>query len=573
MTSNSPDSPGIDREESPAPFRAAQRQVERLVEEQESLQSQYENLQRDHVDMVRRYSWALACATELSRCPRGLLGFLAQLLPHGLWRWHQARRLRRLGLFNVRAYRRRYPDTRRSRFGPLSHFFRWGVKEGRMGGPNQAPGSVPPPSPETIAAILRSGLFDADWYRGQYGCTAPTDEAAVCDYLAESELDPLRNPGPLFSGAFYIMQNPDTAGINPLQHYLAFGMAEGRRAFAPAAADAYMEGAADQALKRLDELLDPTRPVLILTWRDGNFFFADIAAYLCEYLARRGYTARQACDDAGVESDQNNLVVVAPHEYCIHGPGRAWPAERLGQVVYVNTEQWHTSWFSLALGVMAHSAKVLDINPASARGLGRLGLQAGFLPIVPAEGETFSFARAPLSSQTAALRAVKPLTYPTAFAERPYDILYVAALNERRARILADLAPDLARHDCFLHTPMLQGPVNSRSANMIPSADFSQLARNAKILLNIHQGESRYFEWHRLFVSGICEGCVVVTEPCIDTGVLIAGTHYLEIEAGLMGQYVNWLLSSPQGRLKLAEIHDNCAGFRTGQVAIEQAAR
>jgi hypothetical protein len=116
---------------------------------------------------------------------------------------------------------------------------------------------------------------------------------------------------------------------------------------------------------------------------------------------------------------------------------------------------------------------------------------------------------------------------------------------------------------------LLQGPVNASSANMIPSADFNQLARNSRILLNIHQGESRYFEWHRLFVSGICEGCVVVTEPCIDTGMLTAGIHFLEIEAGLMGEYVDWLLLTVEGKQKMEQVYHSCSGFRDGLISIE----
>lgn len=570
MTSNRPIT-GDDRRKDVATFSPQDREATRCSEERVYLQSQLDDLHRDHIDVLGRYSWALAVATELARYPRGFLGFLAQCLPHGLWRWFVARRLRRKGLFDIQAYRRRYPDTERSKFGPLAHFLRWGIQEGRSGGANEAPAGEPEVPADLIRAVLNSGLFDARWYGAHYNFVAQSPEAALRDYLAQSRIDKLRNPGPLFSGAYYILQNPDTAGVNPLVHYLKRGLSEGRRAISPAAADAFMEDAADQKLSQLQDLLDLAKPTLVLCWEEGNFFFADIAVYVCEYLSARGYRAQCAFDEMGIDVGRYNIVIVAPHEFCVHGPGKGWSVERLGEAIYVNTEQWHTSWFSLAFGVMSRSGKVLDINPASARGLCKLGMRAGFLPLVPTEGTTFNFPHAPLSTQTAGLRAIKPLTYPEDFAERPYDVLYVAALNERRARVLSQIAPNLAWHDCFLHTPLLQGPVNARSANMIPSADFNQLARNSRILLNIHQGESRYFEWHRLFVSGICEGCVVVTEPCIDTGVLTAGVHFLEIEAALMGDYVDWLLRTAEGKQKMAEIHRNCTEIRAGSIRIELA--
>ena len=524
------------------------------------LQARCDTLLRLHIDSMGRYNWALAVGTELARAPRGPVGLLLQALPHGLWRWFQLRQLRRKGLFDVRAYSRRYPDTGRSRFGPLAHFLRWGVHDGRLAGPNLTRSQHRTLAPDLVSRILQSGLFDLAWYADTYGFEGEP-EAAVRHYLAESAADPLIDPGPLFSNSFYMLENPDTARVNPLQHYLVSGMREGRRAFAPAAADAFMAQAHSEQLASIEELIDPTRRTLVFVWDKGNFFFEDIARYVCEYLSDRGVVAELRHGNADIRSD-DNLLVVAPHEYCIHGPGADWSEAQMRSAVHLNTEQWHTSWFSLAFGVMARSGRALDINPASAKGLCRLGLRAGFLPILPRDGGVFSFPRAPLAAQTARLRAVRALTYPERYSERTYDVLYVAALNDRRARILAGLSPVLSGYDCFLHSPALTGPVNARSANMISSADCAQLARNAKILLNIHQGESRYFEWHRLFLSGIWEGAVVVTEPCIAPGILLPGEHYLEVEAGLMGEYLDWLLGSSEGQDKLRRVHLNCRGLR-----------
>jgi hypothetical protein len=225
--------------------------------------------------------------------------------------------------------------------------------------------------------------------------------------------------------------------------------------------------------------------------------------------------------------------------------------------VYFNTEQWHTSWFSLALGVMLRSRMAIDINPASARGLRRLGIRAAFVPLLPSESPVFAFENAPLSEQTTARRYVKTLSWPKSFDARPYDILFVGALNPRREAILAELAPVLARHDTFIHSPRLSGPASAGSGNTLPSHDVAQLARNARILLNIHQGESRYFEWHRLFVSGICEGCVVLTEPCVDTAILTPGVHYLECPAPAMPDMLDYLLTTAEGRARLAEVRAN----------------
>ena len=334
-------------------------------------------------------------------------------------------------------------------------------------------------------------------------------------------------------------------------------MREGRRAFQSAAADVFMAQAADQRVHTFRDFLQPGRPVVVLYWKDGNFFFTDIARYVAETLAGAGFEVRLLDDHRDLDLDRCEVVVVAPHEYCVHGPGTEFPPEIAARVLHVNLEQWHTSWFSLALDKMLTSRKALDINPLSARGLARLGIKTGFLPLLPRAGGVFDFGREPPSEQLTRLRAVKPLTYPRAVLERPYDILFVGYLNKRRARSLAELAPVLSDYDCFLHAPRFTGPITPESPNMIGSRDLAQIAQNAKLLLNIHQGESHYFEWHRLVVSGIAQGCVPLTEPCAHIGIVEPGEHYIEAALGEMPDRIVWLLGTEPGRREIERIHKN----------------
>jgi GT2 family glycosyltransferase len=77
--------------------------------------------------------------------------------------------------------------------------------------------------------ILKSGLFDRDWYLERY------------PDVAEARLDPLkhyitkgvregRDPNPFFDSAWYLAVNPDVsaARMNPLVHYERYGFREGR---------------------------------------------------------------------------------------------------------------------------------------------------------------------------------------------------------------------------------------------------------------------------------------------------------------------------------------------------------
>ncbi len=548
--------------------------LQRALVERNALQAQWDEMLQSHIIMSGRHRWALDVAAELARPRRGLLGRLAQLLPHVLWRRAQLRKLRRKGLFDSASYSDRYPDVRNGRLDALYHFLAHGVHEGRWGGPNSDCNSAFAPSEELVRRILASGLFDFAWYTREYGVAFEEPATAVLDYLTTSHIDPLRNPGPLFSGAYYVIQNPDAADIHPLQHYLETGQQEGRRAFSPLVADLFMEGSLQEELHVIDEFLERNKPVLLLSWSNGNFFFTDIAEALSQYMRSRGFDAHRAFDIRAEDIADYQLVVVAPHEFCVHGPGAAWSSEQLRDVLFVNTEQWHTSWFSLSLGKIMQSRKVLDINPASARGLSRLGMKAGFVPILPLTGDAQTGSCPPrLSDQASALRHVANLTSTDAFEDRPYDVLYMAMMNCRRAQILTSLAPHLAKHRCFIHTPGLNGPMTGASANKLAGHDVDLLARNTKILLNIHQGSSLYFEWHRIVISGICQGCVVVTEPCIDIGELKTGHHFLSVHADMMGPYLNWLLTTQAGQDKMALVRANCAEWlRSNRMAGDEDA-
>ncbi len=76
--------------------------------------------------------------------------------------------------------------------------------------------------------LLRSGLFDARWYRAGAPHLARGVDPAI-HFLTVGGAEG-RDPNPLFDTAWYVEQNPDVAreGANPLLHYLLSGAAEGR---------------------------------------------------------------------------------------------------------------------------------------------------------------------------------------------------------------------------------------------------------------------------------------------------------------------------------------------------------
>lgn len=80
-----------------------------------------------------------------------------------------------------------------------------------------------------IRAIRQCGLFDAAWYLGRY----PDVQAAGADpaeHFLRFGMAEGRDPGPGFATAHYLRLYPDVkaAGLNPLVHYLTAGWEERR---------------------------------------------------------------------------------------------------------------------------------------------------------------------------------------------------------------------------------------------------------------------------------------------------------------------------------------------------------
>lgn len=83
---------------------------------------------------------------------------------------------------------------------------------------------------DEIRLLLSSPLFDSKWYVEQYPDVAKSKINPAEHYLLYGAAEG-RQPGPLFNGKKYLEQYPDVAdaGLNPLLHFILFGQQEGRR--------------------------------------------------------------------------------------------------------------------------------------------------------------------------------------------------------------------------------------------------------------------------------------------------------------------------------------------------------
>ncbi|MCC5824628.1 hypothetical protein [Alkalimonas sp.] len=83
---------------------------------------------------------------------------------------------------------------------------------------------------EVLAKIKASHLLEPEWY-GQQAEQRFADFAAAWQHYAEHGWQKQLDPSRYFSTVWYLLQYPDvsSAGLNPLLHYVQFGIHEGRK--------------------------------------------------------------------------------------------------------------------------------------------------------------------------------------------------------------------------------------------------------------------------------------------------------------------------------------------------------
>ena len=106
-------------------------------------------------------------------------------------------------------------------------------------------------------AIVKSGLFDPDYYRRQCEGALAHDDNPLAHYL-DVGLSKGYNPSEAFNTNFYKKHNPDVveAGINPFIHYVFNGQSEGREAV-PKPYESYYEAAPIEYVPRVPEDTPP----------------------------------------------------------------------------------------------------------------------------------------------------------------------------------------------------------------------------------------------------------------------------------------------------------------------------
>ena len=224
-----------------------------------------------------------------------------------------------------------------------------------------------------------------------------------------------------------------------------------------------------------------------------NLFFAEFVEVLRQEIELLGVRTSLHVGNFPLPREDRVYVLVPPHEYFSLMHGRHGPSEEtLKRTIFICAEQPNTSFFEENVELAPRAGAVFDINRDSVRAFATHGISAEHLQV----GWTRSWDR--LHER-----------------ERDIDVLFMGCTSDRRERALARFAESLTRRRAHLLISDNSRPNWSSSSSFRTGDEKWELLNRAKILVNIHQGESPYFEWMRM-VQAMMNGAVVVSEHSLD---------------------------------------------------------
>jgi hypothetical protein len=404
------------------------------------------------------------------------------------------------------------------------------------------------------AAGPTSGVQIEVWCEGvqlglaQVGIPRP-DVAAVNPELADADR----------SGFSMVV---DLSSLSPGRHELAIRAVDARHSTTFVSRQIVIE-----KRQGARAILRPTcKRFALYTSSKGNYFFEEIRSLLAAGLRELGFVVETRDERCGFTDDADWHIVIAPHEFFYLGAGRELLREQTPPgLILLNTEQPSTQWFSLAFECFPKAHSIWDINHESsllingrgyACGYLALGYVPGFEPASRVESLPEHYGTSFLEPQ---IRSHLPLG--AGFAERPIDLLFVGHVSPRRERFFAKAAPMLARYRSYLHFSDVSAPAIPGVTTHMNTATVIGLAQRTKILLNVHHGDDRYFEWHRIVMLGIWQRALVISEPCGTAPPFQAGVDFVEASLEQMPEKIDYYLFSAEGLREGHEIVER--GFRT----------
>lgn len=280
--------------------------------------------------------------------------------------------------------------------------------------------------------------------------------------------------------------------------------------------------------------------------RRGSYFMTELLGAVSTATAAAGHDVELALDAFPPLADELVYVFI-PHEFHTWGDPQGFPdAEQRARTLALCTENPGTPWFEDTFRLLPELAGAVSINRSSAAELRRRGISC----------EHIQLGYSPLWDTWHGARTVS----------REIEVLYLGAADPRRDPLLAGMGARMWRRQCQLLVPPLEPRTRARPDFLTETDKYHRL-RSAKVLLNLHRTTSAALEWMR-FLEAIANGCVVVSEPCLDNEPLIPGEHFIAATASEIPAAIDRLLDEPHA---LDELREHAYNFIRSELPMERA--
>jgi hypothetical protein len=304
--------------------------------------------------------------------------------------------------------------------------------------------------------------------------------------------------------------------------------------------------------KYLNKITDnsvPKKRVTFYISSQGNYFFQEILSIIEGGFLELGYTCLIKNENDTFGGDSGLHVVIAPHEFFFLGNGKTlkdgpWPSN----TIIINFEQPGLEWFSLVEECLEKAHSVWDINYESYKILSSKHERVAFLPLgyVSSIEKNNLIINLPKNQCTESLEEVvmsgdfrrKDLK------DRPIDICFIGALNDRREQFFVKHAAFFSRYNCYFYFWNRKMPIVPGTNSPMNTETAQGIIQRSKILINIHQGEEPYFEWHRIVNQGIANRSLVLSERNTSSGSFIDGKDFVYTDLENFPETIEYYLHS-----------------------------
>ena len=258
----------------------------------------------------------------------------------------------------------------------------------------------------------------------------------------------------------------------------------------------------------------------------GNRFMTELLEAVASEAKALGASVRSV-SDRFPDPEPGMAYVYVPHEYAALVSQEHMPSTiQRARSIALCTEQPGTPWFDLGATQAAAAGAAMDISSAGQLELHRRGIRA----------ERFRLGYAECWDVYRGREGV----------ERDVDVVFMGSSTPRRQALLAANAAPLAQHRCRILLAPERPKPQARDDYLVDDQKRALLSRTS-VMINIHRGESRYFEGLRA-LEAICAGTVVVSEFSDGYEPLVPGHHLCLGQSEDLGHLASWLLREP-GRL------------------------